>query len=147
MRSKRCHVVTCYSCRRRRWFFFLRSCCVRHVSADEGHAEAGDSSSRSLSERSLSDGGRDPRLPAGAGAERTTKRGSMVIRKNKISKSSSAKLHSSVYSKKQINAAIKIQKWYRVRRLLSAVEVAMFYNKSECFFLACSMRVVHRAGH
>lgn len=64
----------------------------------------------------------------------------MVIRKNKVSKLSSAKLHSSVYSKKQINAAIKIQKWYRVRRLLSAVDVAIFYNKSTCVCVCVALR-------
>ncbi len=57
------------------------------------------------------------------------KRGSVVLKRNKMSKSSSHKLHSSVYSKKQITAAIRIQKWYRVRRLMSAIETAMFFNK------------------
>ena len=57
------------------------------------------------------------------------KRGSMVLKRNKLSKTSSHKLHSSVYSKKQITAAIRIQKWYRVRRLMSAIETALFFNK------------------
>jgi hypothetical protein len=57
------------------------------------------------------------------------KRGSMLLKRNKLSKSSTSKLHSSVYSKKQITAAIRIQKWYRVRRLMSAIETALFCNK------------------
>ncbi len=64
-----------------------------------------------------------------AAAAALSKRGSMILKKNKMSKASSSKLKSSVYSKKQIMAAVRIQKWYRLRRLLSAVETATFCNK------------------
>lgn len=57
------------------------------------------------------------------------KRGSTVLKKNKISRTSSTKMYSSVYSKKQISAAVKIQKWYRLRRFLSAIETVLFCNK------------------
>ena len=66
---------------------------------------------------------------AGAGVSPLSKRGSMILKKNKMSKQSSSKLKSSVYSKKQITAAVRIQKWYRLRRLLSVVETAIFCNK------------------
>lgn len=44
-------------------------------------------------------------------------------------KGSNAKLFSSVYSKRQIEAAIKIQKWYRVTRFVCAVNTAIYCNK------------------
>ena len=55
------------------------------------------------------------------------KRNSVILRNKKAGKS--AKLHSSVYSKKQIKAALKIQKWYRSMRFSNAVQTAVFCNK------------------
>ncbi len=69
------------------------------------------------------------RKESSSGVSPLTKRGSMVLKKNKMSKQSSSKLKSSIYSKKQITAAMRIQKWYRLRRLLSAIETAIFFNK------------------
>jgi hypothetical protein len=64
-----------------------------------------------------------------SGVSPLSKRGSMILKKNKMSKQSTSKLKSSIYSKKQITAAMRIQKWYRMRRLLSAIETAVFFNK------------------
>lgn len=72
---------------------------------------------------------RDPRSLGTGSPSVTSRRGSLVLKKNRVTKTSTAKLHSSVYSKKQIYAALFIQKWYRRRRLMSLVDTAVFCNR------------------
>ena len=59
----------------------------------------------------------------------SSKRGSIILKKRAGTKGSTNKFNSSLYSKKQIQAALKIQRFYRLRRLLSLIETGLVCNK------------------